>query len=48
LNVLAILTLVGEIGTNMAKWRNEKAFEENVALRSVRAVTVTKCPEAEA
>ena len=26
LNVLAILTLVSEIGTNMAKWRNEKAF----------------------
>jgi hypothetical protein len=26
LNVLPILTLVGEIGTNMAKWRNEKAF----------------------
>ena len=26
LNVLAILTLLSEIGTNMAKWRNEKAF----------------------
>ena len=26
LNVLAILTLISEIGTNMAKWRNEKAF----------------------
>ena len=26
LNVLAILTLVSEIGTNMTKWRNEKAF----------------------
>jgi transposase len=26
LNVLSILTLVSEIGTNMAKWRNEKAF----------------------
>ena len=26
LNILAILTLVSEIGTNMAKWRNEKAF----------------------
>jgi transposase len=26
LNVLAILTLVSEIGTNMAKWRHEKAF----------------------
>ncbi|HEY9805929.1 MAG TPA: IS110 family transposase, partial [Candidatus Obscuribacterales bacterium] len=26
LNVVAILTLVSEIGTNMAKWRNEKAF----------------------
>jgi transposase len=26
LNVLTILTLVSEIGTNMAKWRNEKAF----------------------
>ena len=26
LNVLAILTLVSEIGTNMAKWRNDKAF----------------------
>ena len=26
LNVLAILTLISEIGTNMTKWRNEKAF----------------------
>ena len=26
LNVLAVLTLLSEIGTNMAKWRNEKAF----------------------
>src|SRR6266481_2677498 len=26
LNVLAILTLISEIGTNMSKWRNEKAF----------------------
>jgi transposase len=26
LNVLAILTMMSEIGTNMAKWRNEKAF----------------------
>jgi transposase len=26
LDVLAILTLVSEIGTNMAKWRNAKAF----------------------
>jgi len=26
LDVLAILTLVSEIGTNMTKWRNEKAF----------------------
>jgi len=26
LNVLAVLTLVSEIGTNMAKWRNDKAF----------------------
>jgi transposase len=26
LNVLAILTLISEIGTNMAKWRNDKAF----------------------
>jgi len=26
LNVLAVLSLVSEIGTNMAKWRNEKAF----------------------
>jgi transposase len=26
LNVLAILTLVSEIGTDMTKWRNEKAF----------------------
>ena len=26
LNVLAILTLMSEIGTNMTKWRNEKAF----------------------
>lgn len=26
LNVLSILTLMSEIGTNMAKWRNEKAF----------------------
>ena len=26
LNVVAILTLVSEIGTNMAKWRHEKAF----------------------
>jgi transposase len=26
LNVLAILTLISEIGTNMGKWRNEKAF----------------------
>jgi transposase len=26
LNVLAVLTLLGEIGTNMTKWRNEKAF----------------------
>ena len=26
LNVLAVLTLISEIGTNMAKWRNEKAF----------------------
>jgi transposase len=25
-NVLAILTLLSEIGTNMTKWRNEKAF----------------------
>jgi transposase len=25
-NVLAILTLLSEIGTNMAKWRNDKAF----------------------
>jgi hypothetical protein len=26
LNVLAVLTLLSEIGTNMAKWRHEKAF----------------------
>jgi transposase len=26
LNVLAVLTLLSEIGTNMTKWRNEKAF----------------------
>jgi transposase len=26
LDVLAVLTLVSEIGTNMAKWRHEKAF----------------------
>src|SRR6202795_4123864 len=26
LNVLTILTLLSEIGTNMAKWRNERAF----------------------
>src|SRR5271157_227635 len=26
LNVVAILTLISEIGTNMTKWRNEKAF----------------------
>ena len=26
LNVLAVLSLISEIGTNMAKWRNEKAF----------------------
>jgi transposase len=26
LNVLALLTLVSEIGTNMTKWRNQKAF----------------------
>jgi transposase len=26
LNVLAVLTLLSEIGTNMAKWRSEKAF----------------------
>jgi transposase len=26
LNVLSILILISEIGTNMAKWRNEKAF----------------------
>jgi transposase len=26
LNVLAVLSLVSEIGTNMAKWRHEKAF----------------------
>ncbi len=26
LNVLMILTLLSEIGSNMAKWRNEKAF----------------------
>ena len=25
-NVLAVLTLLSEIGTNMTKWRNEKAF----------------------
>src|SRR6202045_309830 len=26
LNVLAVLSLISEIGTNMAKWRNDKAF----------------------
>ena len=26
LNVLAVLTLVSEIETNMAKWRNDKAI----------------------
>jgi transposase len=26
LNVLAVLSLISEIGTNMAKWRSEKAF----------------------
>ena len=26
LNILAVLNLLSEIGTNMAKWRNEKAF----------------------
>src|SRR6202045_3044880 len=26
LNVLAVLSLISEIGTNMAKWRNEKTF----------------------
>jgi hypothetical protein len=26
LNVLAVLSLVSEIGTNMSKWRHEKAF----------------------
>jgi transposase len=26
LNVLAVLSLISEIGTDMAKWRNEKAF----------------------
>ena len=26
LNILAVLNLLSEIGTNMTKWRNEKAF----------------------
>ncbi len=32
LNVLAILTLLSEIGTNMAKWPNEKAFVSRLGL----------------
>jgi transposase len=32
LNVLAVLSLVSEIGTNMAKWRNEKAFVSWIGL----------------
>jgi transposase len=39
LNVLAVLTLLSEIGTNMSKWRHEKAFASWLGLSPNRKVS---------
>jgi transposase len=39
LNVLAVLSLVSEIGTNMAKWRHEKAFASWLGLSPTNKVS---------
>jgi transposase len=39
LNVLAVLTLLSEIGTNMTKWRHEKAFASWLGLSPNRKVS---------
>jgi transposase len=39
LNVLAVLGLISEIGTNMAKWRHEKAFASWLGLSPNRKIS---------
>jgi transposase len=39
LNVLAVLSLISEIGTNMTKWRHEKAFASWLGLSPNRKVS---------